>query len=375
MKLKTIHQGREETRPNWRRSRPVACSNRDTANRGSGCVGTKWRDNPHVRTGLPKGSSTKTYANGCSKLKRRAVYIVTTQQIATLNYPKSMAPQWKNQRSGGSVLGLEDATVINYQAVLLQKLRQLRQVGNIEGYNGKYSSLIFHVKNMSDVDQVNYFYDELKRTTQTYFILQNPISLSLAMDQAVKYDMLDFGGRERPECDQHFRGPSRSSLLQDKMPFRSAGTSPGSTFLPSRPRTTRRTIKVKLGDNKIGESVLELIKIEVRLQDTPNYHRVVVVFDISEEFDCGLGMSFFVDVQSDIDWKRRCFKKGVLDGASGINSSTPCGKRFQGNGSGNHDAVKSENLLIDSYQKRGQSAKPNLSKDQMSPWRYSLRKR
>ncbi|GMF46616.1 unnamed protein product [Phytophthora fragariaefolia] len=54
----------------------------------------------------------------------------------------------------------------NYQAVLRQKLRQLRQTGGIEEYNGKYSSLIFRVENMSEVDQVIYYCDGLKRATQ-----------------------------------------------------------------------------------------------------------------------------------------------------------------------------------------------------------------
>ncbi|POM81917.1 Hypothetical protein PHPALM_56 [Phytophthora palmivora] len=273
------------------------------------------------------------------------------------------------------------------------------------------------------------------------------------MDQAVKYEMSHFGGerrpgRERPEREQHFRGPPRPNLSQTKKSFHKRSYKPGhyapaeqtknvpvnlaissatatssrmnretkptpaeegpdvasaskqdltvneatlnlfcddplvynraplfsivgdvrqceqtfkTNFLLDCGATTvylsrdfvrrndlkshvysERTIKVKLGDNKIGESVLELIKIEVRLQNTPNYQCVAVVFDIPEEFDCVLGMPFFVDVQPDIDWKRRCFKKDVSDGASTIKSSTPCGKRSQVNGSGLHDAVDSE---------------------------------
>ncbi|EGZ28056.1 hypothetical protein PHYSODRAFT_446830, partial [Phytophthora sojae] len=68
---------------------------------------------------------------------------------------------------------------------------------------------------------------------------------------------------------------------------------------------TDRTIKVKLGDNNIGETVLELAKITVCLEGTPKYQCVAVVFDIPDEFDCVLGMPFFVDVQPEIGWKRR----------------------------------------------------------------------
>ncbi|GMG15839.1 unnamed protein product [Phytophthora fragariaefolia] len=74
----------------------------------------------------------------------------------------------------------------NYQAVLRQKPRQLRQTGDIEEYNGKYSSLIFRVENMSEVDQISYYCDGIKRATQAYVKLQNATTLSKAMDQAAK---------------------------------------------------------------------------------------------------------------------------------------------------------------------------------------------
>ncbi|KAG3230644.1 hypothetical protein PI124_g24258 [Phytophthora idaei] len=72
--------------------------------------------------------------------------------------------------------------------------------------------------------------------------------------------------------------------------------------------------------------MLELVKIEVQLPGAPNYQRVAVVFDIPDEFDCVLGMPFIVDVQPDIDWKRRCFKIDVSGGDSAMETSTPGGK-------------------------------------------------
>ncbi|GMF23304.1 unnamed protein product [Phytophthora lilii] len=56
----------------------------------------------------------------------------------------------------------------NYQAVLRQKLCQLRQVDDIEVYNGKYSALIFRVENVSEVDKVSYYCDGPKHATQSY---------------------------------------------------------------------------------------------------------------------------------------------------------------------------------------------------------------
>ncbi|GMF44478.1 unnamed protein product [Phytophthora fragariaefolia] len=102
---------------------------------------------------------------------------------------------------------------------------------------------------------------------------------------------------------------------------------------------TERTIRAKLGDNKIGEAILELVTIEIRLKNVPNYQCVAVVFDIPEEFDCVLGMPYFVDGQPAIDWKRRCFKSDVQVGASTMETSTPLGKGRQANGSGLHEAV------------------------------------
>ncbi|KAG2888211.1 hypothetical protein PC114_g18478 [Phytophthora cactorum] len=323
----------------------------------------------------------------------------------------------------------------NYQAVLRQKLRQLRQVGDIEEYNGKYSSLIFRAEDMSEVDQVGYYCDGLKRATQAYVKLQNATTLSEAMDQAAKYEIPHFGGerkpdREKPERELRFRGKPRSSQSQDKKPFSKHRTSPATTHHWSKLKKdpfallqeawklqaeqdltvneatlnllcedplvynraplfsvdgrvfqcerkieakslldcgattvyvsrnfvkrnrlkthayTGRTIKVKLGDNKIGEAMLELVKIEVQLPGAPNYEGVAVIFDIPDEFDCVLGMPFFVDVQPDIDWKRRCFKIDVSGGDSAMETSTPGGKCSQANGSGLRDAVDSESSSV-----------------------------
>ncbi|GMF47048.1 unnamed protein product [Phytophthora fragariaefolia] len=103
-----------------------------------------------------------------------------------------------------------------------------------------------------------------------------------------------------------------------------------------------RIIRVKRGDNAIVEAVLELAKIEVRLKGVPKYRCVVVVFNTPDEFDCILGMPFFVDVQPNIDWKHECFMNDDSGGASAIDNSTSCGKCSQVNGSGLHDAVDSD---------------------------------
>ncbi|KAG6609080.1 uncharacterized protein IUM83_13484 [Phytophthora cinnamomi] len=120
----------------------------------------------------------------------------------------------------------------NYQAVLRQKLRQLHQVGDIEEHNGKYSSLTFRVENMNEVDQVSYYCDGLKRSTQAYVKLHNATTLSEAMDQATKHEMPHFGGEhkagsEKSEREQRFDGPPRTNPFQNKKPFSKRSYKPG----------------------------------------------------------------------------------------------------------------------------------------------------
>ncbi|KAG3157462.1 hypothetical protein PC110_g15898 [Phytophthora cactorum] len=85
----------------------------------------------------------------------------------------------------------------NYQAVLRQKLRQLRQ-----------------------------------RATQAYVKLQNSVTLCEAMDQAAKYEMSHFGGerkpgREKTDRDQRFRGAVSSSSHRDRKPLSKRPYRPG----------------------------------------------------------------------------------------------------------------------------------------------------
>ncbi|POM62883.1 hypothetical protein PHPALM_27898 [Phytophthora palmivora] len=86
---------------------------------------------------------------------------------------------------------------------------------------------------MSEVDQISYYYDGLKRATpHSYIKLQNPTSLSEAMDEGVKYEMSHFGGERRPgregsERDQRFRGLLRPILSQAKKPFHKRSYKPG----------------------------------------------------------------------------------------------------------------------------------------------------
>jgi hypothetical protein len=93
----------------------------------------------------------------------------------------------------------------NYQAVLREKLQRPKQTADIETYNGEYSALIFRVEGMSILDQVLCYANGLKPRTRSYVKLENPDTLSDAMDLAVKYEVTHFveEARERhPERDK-----------------------------------------------------------------------------------------------------------------------------------------------------------------------------
>ncbi|EGZ19458.1 hypothetical protein PHYSODRAFT_495032 [Phytophthora sojae] len=95
----------------------------------------------------------------------------------------------------------------NYQAVLREKLQRLKQAADIETYNGEYSALIFRVEGMSVLDQVLCYANGLKPRTRSYVKLENPQTLSDAMDLAVKYEVTHFveEARDRqPKRDKKF---------------------------------------------------------------------------------------------------------------------------------------------------------------------------
>ncbi|OWY99200.1 LOW QUALITY PROTEIN: hypothetical protein PHMEG_00029845 [Phytophthora megakarya] len=98
----------------------------------------------------------------------------------------------------------------NYQALLRAKPQRLNQTADIETCNGEYSALIFRVEGMSILDQVLSYANGLKPRTRSYMKLENPETLSEAMDLAVKYE---------PSADQ---GPTHPKSFKGK-PFRSRG--------------------------------------------------------------------------------------------------------------------------------------------------------
>jgi hypothetical protein len=80
----------------------------------------------------------------------------------------------------------------NYQATLRQRLRGLRQTGDIEEYNGKYSEMIFRIEDMSTIDQISNYCAGLKPKTRAYVQIEDPSNLSQAMDSATKYELAHF---------------------------------------------------------------------------------------------------------------------------------------------------------------------------------------
>ncbi|POM67142.1 Hypothetical protein PHPALM_16899 [Phytophthora palmivora] len=80
----------------------------------------------------------------------------------------------------------------NYQGVLREKLHRLKQTAYIESCNGEFSAFIFRVEGMSKLDQMLCYTNGLKPRTRSYVKLENPATLSAAMDLAVKYEVTHF---------------------------------------------------------------------------------------------------------------------------------------------------------------------------------------
>ncbi|KAG3000263.1 hypothetical protein PC121_g20173 [Phytophthora cactorum] len=67
-----------------------------------------------------------------------------------------------------------------------------------------------------------------------------------------------------------------------------------------------KNILVKLGDNQIIETELEVLPLDIVVSGIHKaYKCVAVVFSIHDEFDCILGIPFFEDMQPQIDWRSR----------------------------------------------------------------------
>ncbi|KAG3014079.1 hypothetical protein PC128_g7244 [Phytophthora cactorum] len=67
-----------------------------------------------------------------------------------------------------------------------------------------------------------------------------------------------------------------------------------------------KNILVKLGDNQIIETELEVLPLDIMVSGIHEaYKCIAVVFLIHDEFDCILGIPFFEDMQPQIDWRSR----------------------------------------------------------------------
>ncbi|GMF11563.1 unnamed protein product [Phytophthora lilii] len=241
----------------------------------------------------------------------------------------------------------------NYQAVLRQKLRQLRQVDDIEDYNGKTCVLLLQETWSFQARLQEAEERSGKRPTtpveegpDVVRASEEDLTVSKATSNLLCEDPLVYSCTPLLSIDGDL--VQRENKFKTKFLLYCGATTVyvSRSFVNKQGLKTQvykeRTIRVKLGDNKIGEALLELAKIEIKLKGVPNYQCVAVVFNLPDEFDCVLGMPFFMDVQPNVDWKRRSSKDDEFSGASTVDTSTPCGKCSQPNGSGLHGAVDSE---------------------------------
>ncbi|KAG2777583.1 hypothetical protein PC129_g23703 [Phytophthora cactorum] len=124
---------------------------------------------------------------------------------------------------------LQHFEVSNYQSVLREKLQRPKQTADTETYNGEYSALIFRVEGMSVLDQVLCYANGLKPRKRSYVKLENPETLSEAMDLTVKYEVThvvdevrDRQHRQDKRKPSVKQAPTREKSFKGK-PFRGKG--------------------------------------------------------------------------------------------------------------------------------------------------------
>ncbi|KAE9268035.1 hypothetical protein PR003_g31582, partial [Phytophthora rubi] len=151
----------------------------------------------------------------------------------------------------------------NYQAVLREKLQRLKQTADIETYNGEYSALIFRLEGMSTLDQVLCYASGLKPRTRSYVKLENPETLSGAMDLAFKYEVTHFVEEGRERHRDRDKKSSSAGQPQDRIkPFK--GSRFATNVVSSRSRTTRALKSVPVFMQEARSHQGELLRLEER---------------------------------------------------------------------------------------------------------------
>ncbi|KAK1930339.1 hypothetical protein P3T76_014010 [Phytophthora citrophthora] len=252
----------------------------------------------------------------------------------------------------------------NYQSVLREKLQRLKQTADIETYNGEYSALIFRVDDMGVLDQVLLYANGLKPRARSYVKLENPETLSDALDLTVKFEATHFvedtserkvrhvkmktsneqaqdnkktKGTIQTEVEFEEQGDSYLPLLQQAWPHqrqllcveegakgagkREATSVKESPVVEEKMKETSKMLldcgatTIYVSKRLAEEHQLKTTKfsdknIRVNLGDNPIVEAQLevpslLVYAIPEEFDCILGILFFEDMQPQIDWRRR----------------------------------------------------------------------
>ncbi|POM69577.1 Hypothetical protein PHPALM_14126 [Phytophthora palmivora] len=154
-----------------------------------------------VPSNLLTGKRGRMYVNGYSKWRTRVGSTTSPSKTQARVYQGSPGRPWKmssTTRSEEHPCGIFREHVLqhfeasNYQAVLREKLQRLKETVDFESYNGEYSAHIFRVEGMSMLDQVLCYPNALKPRTRRYVKLENPETLSDAVDLAVKYTVTHF---------------------------------------------------------------------------------------------------------------------------------------------------------------------------------------
>ncbi|OWZ22769.1 LOW QUALITY PROTEIN: hypothetical protein PHMEG_0002466 [Phytophthora megakarya] len=187
----------------------------------------------HTRfpSNLPKFMG-KRREDVCSRSRTPAGSTTSSLKTEVRVYEESAGRLWTSLPQGGFYTGHRRREArncaptfrgVNYQSVLREKLQRLKQIADIETFNGEYSALIFRVEGMNILDQVLNYTNGLKPLTRSYVKPKNPDTPSEAIDLAVKYEVPHFveetracqvrHDEKKPSADQ---GPTHTKSFKGK---------------------------------------------------------------------------------------------------------------------------------------------------------------
>ncbi|POM59800.1 polyprotein [Phytophthora palmivora] len=210
----------------------------------------------------------------------------------------------------------------NYQAVLHEKFQRLKQTADIESYNETPETLSDAMDLAVKYEVTSHFIDDA-RDLQVLQETKKLNNLIVKHGKPFKEKSFRGKGRFKSKTDTKRTEGFTSTVLRygkisvdDKtISTRRILLDCGATtiYVPKRlvnvhlletKKFEDKNIRVKLEDNQIVETKLEVVPIEIEISGLGEIYKcVAVVYATPDEFDCILGIPFFEDMHPQTDWR------------------------------------------------------------------------